>query len=169
MYACRMFDRNSHSGNSTGRASSSLRYLCVLLFNSCGSGWFVHRVEDPSLARRAKVKFFVINHNLRQLVLTFVCGVFSMGGVAWFVAVAFFGWGGFGIGVGRANFKIGLGAGSGIEGAEGANFEVCTPDPVCNSRPRLLFDWLAKSFNLDDLANQSKCLRNRGLVIGWPT
>ena len=29
-----------------------------------------------------------------------------------------------GIGVGRANFKIGLGVGSGIEGAEGANFEV---------------------------------------------
>ena len=35
----------------------------------------------------------------------------------------------FGIGVGRTNFKIGLGVGSGIEGAEGANFEIGTPDP----------------------------------------
>ena len=58
--------------------------------------------------------------------------------VAWFVVVAFFGWGGFEIGVGRSNFKIGLGVGSGIEGAGGANLEIRTPDP------RLLFDWLAK-------------------------
>ena len=73
-----------------------------------------------------------------------------------------FGWGGFEIGVGRSNFKIGLGVGSGIEGADGANFEIGTPDP------RLLFGWLAKSSNLDGLADQSKCLQNRGLVIGWP-
>ena len=84
------------------------------------------------------------------------------GAVAWFFAVAFFGWGGFEIGVGRTNFKIGLGVGSGIEGADGANFEIGTPDP------RLLFGWLAKSSNLDGLADQSKCLQNRGLVIGWP-
>ena len=72
------------------------------------------------------------------------------------------GWGGFEIGVGRANFKIDLGVGSGIAGTGGANFEIGTPVP------RLLFDWLAKSSNLDDLANQFKCLQNRGLVIGWP-
>ena len=37
--------------------------------------------------------------------------------------------GSFGIGVGPSNFKIGLGAGSGIEGTDGANFEIGTPDP----------------------------------------
>ena len=49
-----------------------------------------------------------------------------MRGVGWFVVVAFFGSGGFEIGVGPSNFKIGLGVGVGlgIEGAEGANFEV---------------------------------------------
>ena len=35
-------------------------------------------------------------------------------------------------------------------------------------RSRLLFDWMAKSSNLDDLADQSQYLQNRGLVIGWP-
>ena len=39
------------------------------------------------------------------------------------------GWRGFEIGVGRSNFRIGLGVGSGIVGAGGANFEVGTPDP----------------------------------------
>ena len=34
-----------------------------------------------------------------------------------------------GIGVGRANFKIGVGFGSPIEGAGGANFEIGTPPP----------------------------------------
>ena len=33
------------------------------------------------------------------------------------------------IGVGPSNFKIGLGVGSGIEGADGVNFEIGTPDP----------------------------------------
>ena len=36
----------------------------------------------------------------------------------------------FGIGVGPSNFKIDVDAGSGIEGADGVNFEIRTPDPV---------------------------------------
>ena len=38
-------------------------------------------------------------------------------------------WGGVGIGVDRTNSKISLGVGSGIADAEGANFEIGTPDP----------------------------------------
>ena len=38
--------------------------------------------------------------------------------------------GGFGRRVGPSNFKIGGGVGSGVAGADGANFEIGTPDPV---------------------------------------
>jgi len=100
---------------------------------------------------------------MRQIILTFFCGMVRMRGGCLVFCEGVFGWGGFEIGVGRSNFKIGLGVGSGIVGAGGANFEIGTPDP------RLLFDWLAGSSKLDDPANQSKCLQNRGLVIGWPS
>ena len=75
---------------------------------------------------------------MRQLILTFFCGMVRMRGGCLVFCEGVFGWGGFEIGVGRSNFKIGLGVGSGIVGAGGANFEIGTPDP------RLLFDWLAK-------------------------
>ena len=76
------------------------------------------------------------------------------------------------MGVGSSNFKIGLGDGTGNEGADGANLEIGN----WNTRSRLLagrgvvvrsIGWPSRS-TWDDLANQSKGLRNRGLVIGWP-
>ena len=44
---------------------------------------------------------------------------------------AFLGGKGVGTGVEPSNFKIGVGVGSGIAGADGANFEIGTPDPGC--------------------------------------
>ena len=76
------------------------------------------------------------------------------------IAVASFSREGLKLGSGVQISKLALGL---VVGAGGANFEIGTPDP------RLLCDWLARLSNLDDLANQSKCLTNRGLVIGWPS
>ena len=64
--------------------------------------------------------------------------------------------------------KLALGSGLRLRALVGPILKLERPTPVCSSRARLLFDWLAKSFNFDNLANQSKCLQNKGLVIGWP-
>ena len=63
----------------------------------------------------------------------------------------------FGIGVGSSNLKIGLGDGTGIEGADGAIFEIGTPDPVCWLAGGVVvrsIGWPSRSTS-DDLANQS--------------
>jgi len=72
-------------------------------------------------------------------------------------------WGGEGLelGSGVQISKLALGSGLRLRALVGPILKLERP-------PRLLFDWLAKESHLDDLANQSKCLKNRGLVIGWP-
>ena len=89
---------------------------------------------------------------------------------AWFVAWRILGGRRVGIGVGFSNFEIGLGVGTGIVGADGDNFEIGTSDSVCWLAGGVVvhsIGWPSLS-TLDDLANQSKGLRNRGLVIGLP-
>ena len=87
---------------------------------------------------------------MRQIVLTFLCGVVRMRAVAWICCGRVF----------LGGHTLELGSGVPISKLAWGLFP---------PRPRLLLNWLAKSSNLDDLANQLKCLRNRGLVIGWPT